>query len=207
MRIHHPLDKILNNEMKVKILRFLCKTDVEWSGRQIAREMKVSPAACHKILKELHQENILLVKNVGKSYLYCLNKENIIVLDFLKPIFERENRLPDELDKVIVGNISSGIINNIVAMFIQGNRGNTDEKTNINLLILVRHSDSKSSIKEDFSKLNEKIIRRFGNLLSSDIQTVDEFKSKFKGRLSLVNDIQRSHRLLLGNSLEEILFR
>lgn len=45
MRVHNPLDKILNNELKVKILRFLCKTGAEWSGRQIAQEIKVSPVS------------------------------------------------------------------------------------------------------------------------------------------------------------------
>ena len=44
MRVHNPLDKILSNEIKVKILRFLCKTEAEWSGRQIAKEIKVSSA-------------------------------------------------------------------------------------------------------------------------------------------------------------------
>lgn len=29
MRVHDPLDKILNNGVKVKTLRFLCKTEAE----------------------------------------------------------------------------------------------------------------------------------------------------------------------------------
>jgi len=55
MRVHDPLNKILNNEVKVKILRFLCRTEAEWSGRQIAQELKVSPAAAHKALRELNK--------------------------------------------------------------------------------------------------------------------------------------------------------
>ncbi|MCD6094069.1 MAG: winged helix-turn-helix transcriptional regulator [Candidatus Omnitrophica bacterium] len=82
MRVHNPLDKILNNEVKIKILRFLCKTEAEWSGRQIAQEIKVSPAAAHKALQELNNERALLFRSVGKSYLYRLN----LVTSFLSPL-------------------------------------------------------------------------------------------------------------------------
>ncbi|MCD5401362.1 winged helix-turn-helix domain-containing protein, partial [candidate division NPL-UPA2 bacterium] len=87
MRVHDPLDKILNNEVKVKILRFLCRAEAEWSGRQIAREIKVSPAACHKALRELNNERALLLRSIGKSHLYCLNKENLIISELLKPLY------------------------------------------------------------------------------------------------------------------------
>ena len=43
IRIHNPLDKILNNEAKIKILRFLCSKEAEWSGIQIAKEIKLNP--------------------------------------------------------------------------------------------------------------------------------------------------------------------
>mgnify|MGYP001084750544 CR=1 FL=1 len=85
MRVHDPLDKILNNEVKIKILRFLCKTEAEWSGRQIAQEMKVSPAACHKALRELNNEGALLLRSVGRSYLYRLNKENLSLIHISEP--------------------------------------------------------------------------------------------------------------------------
>lgn len=97
MRVHDPLDKILNNGIKIKILRFLCKTEVEWSGRQIAQEIKVSPAACHKALRELNNERALLLRSIGKSYLYRLNKENLIISDLLKPLYERESKIPDDV--------------------------------------------------------------------------------------------------------------
>ena len=58
MRVHDPLDKILNNEVKVKILRFLCKTEAEWSGRQIAQEIKVSPAQGKQASARLDQAPI-----------------------------------------------------------------------------------------------------------------------------------------------------
>lgn len=207
MRVHNPLDKILSNEIKVKILRFLCKTEAEWSGRQIAQEIKVSPAACHKALRELNNEGALLLRSIGKSNLYSLNKENLIVSDLLKPLYERESKIPDEIYEGIVRNIPSLVIKDIVSIAIFGSVKKREERptSDIDLLVLVKNSENKGEVEEDFGKVNEKIISRFGNTVSPYIQTVKEFNSKYKKGLSLIKNILKSHRLLFGTPLEELL--
>ena len=207
MRVHDPLDKILNNEIKIKILRFLCKTEAEWSGRQIAQEIKVSPAACHKALRELNNERALLLRSIGKSYLYRLNKENLIISDLLKPLYERESKIPDEVYRDIVRNISSLVIKDIVSIAVFGSikKGKERPTSDIDLLVLVRNPEDKRKVEEDFGKVNEKIIGKFGNTISSYIQSIEEFKLKYKKSLALVKNILKSHRLLFGKPLEELL--
>ncbi len=207
MRVHDPLDKILNNEIKVKILRFLCKTEAEWSGRQIAQEIKVSPAACHKALRELNNEGALLLRGIGKSNLYSLNKENLIVSDLLKPLYERESKIPDEIYESIVRNISSLVIKDIVSIAVFGSVKKRKERptSDIDLLVLVKNSENKGEVEEDFGKVNEKIISRFGNTVSPYIQTVEEFNLKYRKGISLIKNILKSHRLLFGTPLEELL--
>ena len=207
MRVHNPLDKILNSEVKVKILRFLCKTEAEWSGRQIAREIKVSPAACHNALRQLNNERALLLRSVGKSYLYRLNKENILVSELLKPLYKRENKIPDEVDEAIVGNVSFSVINDIVSIAVFGSIERKKERptSDIDLLVLVRNPGNKKKIEKDFGKVNEKIVDRFGNTVSAYIQTVKEFQLKYKKGLAVVKNILKFHRLLFGKSLKELL--
>ena len=139
MRVHDPLNKILNNEVKVKILRFLCRTEAEWSGRQIAQEIKVSPAAAHKALRELNNERALLLRSVGRSYLYRLNSENFIILELLKPLYEKENKIPEQVYAEIVRNISSLVINDIISMAVFGSMKRKKEKStsDIDLLVLI----------------------------------------------------------------------
>lgn len=207
MRVHDPLDKILNNELKIKILRFLCKTEAEWSGRQIAQEIKVSPAACHKALRELNNERALLLRSIGRSYLYRLNKENLIISDLLKPLYERESKIPDDVYKAIVRNISSLVIKHIVSIAVFGSikKGKERPTSDIDLLVLVKNPEDKRKVEEDFGKVNEKIIGKFGNTISSYIQSIKEFKLKYKKGLALVKNILKSHRLLFGKPLEELL--
>jgi len=205
--VHNPLDKILSKETKVKILRFLCKTEAEWSGRQIAKEIKVSPAACHKALRELNNEGALLLRGIEKSNLYSLNKENLIVSDLLKPLYERESKIPDEIYEGIVRNISSLVIKDIVSIAVFGSVKKRKERptSDIDLLVLVKNSENKGEVEEDFGKVNEKSISRFGNTVSPYIQTVEEFNLKYKKGLSLIKNILKSHRLLFGTPLEELL--
>jgi len=207
MRVHDPLDKVLNNEVKIKILRFLCKTEAEWSGRQIAKEIKVSPAACHKALRELNNERALLLRSIGRSYLYCLNKENLIISALLKPLFERESKIPDGVYRAIVRNISSISIKNIVSIAVFGSMEKGEERptSDIDLLVLVRSSGDKRKVEEDFGRVNEKIMRKFGNTISSYIQAIEEFKSKYKKGLALAKNILKSHKLLFGKPLEDLL--
>ena len=207
MRVHDPLDKILNNEVKIKILRFLCKTEAEWSGRQIAQEIKVSPAACHKALRELNNEGALLLRSVGRSYLYRLNKENIIISELLKPLYERESKIPDDVYRAIVRNISSLVIDDIASIAVFGSmkKGKERSTSDIDLLVLVRKPEDKRKVEEDFGKVNEKIVGKFGNTVSSYIQTVEEFKLKYKRGLALVKNILKSHKLLFGKPLEDLL--
>jgi len=207
MRVHDPLDKILNSELKVKILRFLCRTEAEWSGRQIAQEIKVSPAACHKALRELNNERTLLLKTVGKSYLYSLNKRNLIVSDLLKPLYERESKIPKEIYETIVRNISTSMIKGIISIAVFGSIKKRRERptSDIDLLVLIENSEDETKVEEDFGKINEKIMDRFGNTVSTYIQTVSEFKLKYKKGLTLVKSIVKSYRLLFGKPLEELL--
>ncbi|MBU0478867.1 nucleotidyltransferase domain-containing protein [bacterium] len=207
MRVHDPLDKILNNEIKVKILRFLCKTEAEWSGRQIAQEIKVSPAACHKSLRELNNERVLLLRSVGKSYLYSLNKENFIISDLLKPLYEKESKIPEKVYEAMVRNISSLVIKNIVSIAVFGSVKRKKERpiSDIDILIVVKNPENKKAVEKDFEKVNEKIMDKFGNTVSTYLQTVEELKSKYKKKVPLIKNILKSHNLLFGRSLEELL--
>ena len=205
MKIHDPLDKILNNELKVKILRFLCKAEVEWSGRQIAREIKISPAACHKALRELNNERVLLLRSVGRSYLYRLNKGNLIISKLLKPLYGRESKIPDKVYEAIIRNIAT--LDDIASIAVFGSIKRKKERatSDIDLLVLVRNLEDKEKVEEDFGKINEKIIKMFGNTISPYIQSLKEFKLKYKRGLPLARNILKSHKLLFGRPLEELL--
>lgn len=205
MRLHNPLDSILNNEIKVKVLRFLCLTNAEWNGRQIAKEIKVSPASCHKALRELNNERLLLLRNVGKSFLYRLNNDNIIVSTLLKPLYQKEDRIPHTLFNTIKRGLSPSVKKSIVSLAVFGSIFRKEEQatSDIDILVILMNTNDKKVIAKEFEKLNEQILHSFGNTVSPYYQTVKELK--YKKDLPVVKNILRSHKLLFGRHLKELL--
>ncbi len=207
MRIHNPLDKILDSEVKVRILRFLGKTEAEWSGRQIAKAVNTSPVTCHKALKELTEEKVVLFKTVGRSYLYRLNKGNTVVSELLRPLYEKEGDIPGSLYKVILEGLSPGVSNKIVSMAVFGSvqRKNESPSSDIDLLVLVKNAKDKEGAEEMIAGINGNILNRFGNTVSAYIQTIDELKENRGKKQDLVESILKSHNLIFGKPLKELL--
>ena len=207
MRAHNPLDRILNSKVKVKILRFLCRTEAEWTGRQIAQEIKVSPAACHKALHELDNERVVLVRSVGTSHLYHSNKDNVIISELIKPLYKRESTIPDEIYEAIVRNISSVAVRSIISVAVFGSMKKRKERatSDVDLLVLVRNKTDKKKVEKDLEKVNEKVMDKFGNIVSPYVQSVGEFRSKYKKGLPLAKNIAKFHKLLFGKPLGEML--
>jgi len=146
---------------------------------------------------------VLLLRSVGKSYLYSLNKENFIISDLLKPLYKKESKIPEEIYETI----SSLVIKNIVSIAVFGSVKRKKERptSDIDLLIVVKNPENRKEVEKDFEKVNEKILSRFGNTVSIYLQTIEEFKSKYKKKAPLIKDILKSHNLLFGRSLEELL--
>ena len=207
MKIHNPLDKILNNEIKVRILRQLCKTEEESSGRQIAKEIKISPAACHKALQGLYQQRVLNFKNIGNTYLYSLNNKNIIVDTLIKPAFKQELRIPDIISSIIEKGLSKKVKQKIITAAVFGSvaKGKEKASSDIDLLIVIRDSKDKNEIENAISGISSKILNEFGNTISLYIQARKEFKTKYNNKLPVILNILNSYKLVFGKSLEEIL--
>jgi len=207
MRIHQPLNKILNNETKVKVLRFLYNNDIEWSGRRIAREIQTSPATCHKALQELYSEGIVLLRNVGKTYLYQFNHDNYVAKELLHPLFKKEERLLKVISRLLRDEFSEKTRERIVSIALFGSIERREDRpeSDIDLLVLVARAKDKEKIDKAFDNLNEKTMRLFGKIVSPYIESVSGFRKKYKQDLPVVRAIMQSHKLISGKPLREVI--
>ena len=208
MKLTNPLDKILDNEAKVRILRFLVKTNAEWNGRQIAKEIGASPATTHKALQSLNREGVLLLRNVGKTHVYTLNQGNFTVTDMLKPLFSRENKILEYILNTIRRKISvSGIRRDIISIALFGSLSSYRDHpaSDIDLIVIVKNAKIKPLAELIFEDIGKKISKKFGNNLSPYINSELEFKSKYRKGLSVIKSILKSHRIIIGKALEKII--
>ena len=110
MRLNSPLDKILNNEIKVRILRIFCQNAGEMSGRQMAKMVGVTPKTAHENLQDLLREGVLIMRAVGKTHLFRLNEDRAVVHEVLKPLFLLEKTLSARLFDVIRKTIKKSVL-------------------------------------------------------------------------------------------------
>lgn len=208
MKITKPLDSILNTEVKMKILRFLCRTGAEWNGSQIAKEIGVTPAASHSALNELSKQGVIAMRNMGNTHVYTLNEEKYIVSDLLKPLYIKEDETLDKIIGIIKRNLASSKLKGkilSVSLFGSVNKGEDHPTSDIDLAVIISGAGVKLKVEKLFEKIDATVSKRFGNVISPYINTKSEFKAKSRKKLEVVKNIIKSHTLIYGERLEKIL--
>ena len=208
MKVTNPLDRILDNEVKIRILRFLCKTGAKWNGRQIAKEVGMSPATAHKALQALNAEGILLLQNIGKTHLYELNEDNYLVRNLLKPLFGKEDKIYDNIftvikSKVMHSSLKKDIVS--IALFGSVNALADHARSDIDLAVVVKNAQAKPKVEELFEVIDESVSTDFGNTVSPYLNTIQEFKSRYRDGLQPIKSILQSYRLIYGKRVEDLI--
>jgi predicted nucleotidyltransferase len=209
MKISSPLDKILDSEAKVKILRFLVKTNAQWNGRQIAKEVGVTPATAHKALHSLHKEGAVILRNVGRTHIYNLNGNNYLAAELLKPLFAKEDKVLNSIIAIIKRKIGASDINkDIVSVVLFGSvKLRKDRPTSdIDLAVIARNKKTRKEAENLFEKIDKKISLEFGNTISPYINTESEFRSKHKKGLAIIKNILKANTLVYGKEIQTILW-
>ena len=208
MKITKPLNKILDSEAKIKILRFLCETGAEWNGRQIAKEIGVTPATAHKALNSLNEEGVLTLRNMGKTHVYSLNTDNVVVKEMLKPLFLKESEVLAGILKIIKRHIrKSKVKEEIISAVLFGsvNLKKDHSMSDIDIAVVVDSAKVKGKAEILFEKIDSEISSKFGNTVSAYINTKSEFKSKKKENMAVIKNILKGYTLIYGEKLEEVI--
>ena len=208
MRINKPLDKILNNEVKIRALRILGQNSGEMSGRQIAKMAGVTPKTAHEILQDLLREGVLIMRVVGKTHLFRLNEERAIVHEVLKPLFLLEKTLSERLFDMIRGAIKkSALKDDILSVALFGSVHAKTERaaSDIDLFVIVKTAELKKKAEMLFSDIDELLSSQWGNLISPYINSIAEFKANAKKKTGPVPHILKSYQLIYGDRLEKLL--
>jgi len=210
MKITQPLDNILDNEAKVKILRFLCTTNAQWNGRQIAREVGISPATAHKALNGLQGEGVLLLRNVGKTHVYSIIADNFIVTDLLKPLFMKERGILSTIITAVrraILSSGSGMKEDIISIALFGSVDIREDHamSDVDIAVIVENTKAKIAAEKLFERISEKIFKRFGNNLAPYINTIVEFKTKYNKKMAVVRNLLKRHSMIYGEKLEAII--
>jgi predicted nucleotidyltransferase len=208
MRLNKPLNKVLNSETKIKVMRLFCLVGGESTGRQIAKLLNVGPSPVQLALADLYNEGILERKSFGKAYAYSLNSGNWLVEGGLKPMFRVEAEYQAKLwDKIRQHLEKTDLGEQIISVSLFGSvlTGQDRPTSDIDLIVIFKGGVEKQLIEDLFIDMNRGIIEKTGLSLDAHVYSVSELREKVSDGLKFIKDAIRSSKLIIGKSLGECL--
>lgn len=97
----HGLDLFFNRPSQIVILRVLFHAETGLTGREVERRSGLSNRAAMQCLEQLHDASIVDKEIVGNAHYYTLNSRNYLVNKALKPAFEAEELLWEDIRKTV----------------------------------------------------------------------------------------------------------
>jgi len=197
------LDDILSQRSKVSVLRCLFRSGEELSGREIARRTGLSPKMAHDTLKALLPEGVVSLKVVPPVHLYSIKRGNWIVEELLRGLFKRESSMLDDISKEISNHVPKFVIS--IILFGSVARGESNSKSDIDIVVVVDKEISKTRIIALFEHKNKMIERKFNRRLSNIFYTISEFREKHLKKLPLIREILKTGWVIYGKLITEVL--
>jgi|GEM_PF-1515187 len=203
MKFKEPIENLLAQKSKIKILRFLLKTGMEFTGREIARNINMDHKTCHSALSELSQPGVVFANHTGSSVLYKINQKNMLVTELLIPLFRKEENLLKTIAQFLVKKIRIPILSAMLFGSIAQNHAR--ETSDVDILIITSDKKTQKAVVAALARLEFDFIQKFGNMLSPLVITQNELLNKLKEKDKLITTILRTGKTISGKTSEELI--
>ncbi len=203
MLLNNPLDSILGQSSKVKMLRFLTRTGAELNGREIAKALGLSHVKCHTALQEFAGHGLVTMRRVGKSILYKLNEDNLLSREVIRPLFEKEQGLPGKVAEKILDEFTGERPLSII-LFGSMARGGARQDSDIDILVVVRDGGEAQKAEEILAKASVKVAKELGNQLNPLVRDKKSLRLEVKKQSGVYAEIAKSGKRLYGKSIGEL---
>lgn len=203
MLLDKSLDNILGQSSKVKILRFLVKSQAQLNGREIAKNVGLSHVKVHTALKDLTTHGIVNMRAVGNSLMYWLNEEHFLVKEIIRPAFEKERGIFQHIARLILKTANPPRPLSII-LFGSFAKGNALADSDIDVVIVYPQAKNKSLIAKELSEAEKKVTLLFGNRLSYVSLALDEFQKKLNKKDAFINEIVRTGKVIYGQNISKL---
>lgn len=204
MQFLEPLDSILGQRSKVRILRFLFEQSTELTGREISRKVGLSHLKTHQVLREFSQEGIALSKTIGKAIIYKLNEDNIVTRDILRILFRSEKELVLKLTELLSNRLRV-FVESIVLYGGILKDGNESISNMVELLLIVRDDMNLRAVEQGLEYTQEEVKKAFGNFISAKIWSISELRGRYIEEDKFTIQILKLGKLIYGRELMDVI--
>jgi predicted nucleotidyltransferase len=193
---------IFPNKTAVKLLGALSNLDGMHSGRALARLAVVNHQSCSLALKKLTALGVIKRDGGGRSALYGINRENVVVKKIIEPLFKAAGSLKDELGGDLSG--LAGPETASIILFGSMAKGSETSGSDIDVMIVVKSAGNKRTAADRLAKEAGFFIGKYGNVISPAILSEPEFKREYKKKTGLIMNIFRSGTVIYGKNMGEL---
>lgn len=194
------VEKILGSKSKIRLLKiFYDNPNREFTLYEIKKSFNLSTGTINPVLKSLVNSRALLSRRVGKSILYQLNFNNLIVRKILE-IFDSEKNLLSKKATEFVKKLDKSDILSII-LFGSVATGKITELSDIDFVFVFKNKYS--LVKTNIEKLSEKFLEQ-EILISPIILSKKEVMEMLNRYDTFLLRVQDEGKVLYGKSLERI---
>ena len=170
----------------------------------MARAIGISHVICSRSLQALSHHGIVKMRKVGRSIIYSLNKEHILIEEFLLPLFKKEEGLFHSLTKKILGPLSGSKPISIILFGSQIKEKMARPDSDFDVLCIIPDHTDLKKFKKEISQSEVQVEKRFGNRVSLLIMKKTEFLKRREKKDPLLLEIEEQNRVLFGKHMREI---
>jgi len=173
------------------------------NGREIGKAVGLSHVRCHTILKELSEQGIVSLRQIGRSTVYELQQNHIVIKDWLKPLFKKEDLLKNSFARTVTNFLSIKPLS--VILFGSMSKKLARAESDIDILLVMPDKVNLKSCKREIIGLEENITRLYGNHLSPLFIKRTAFIRKLKTGDQFLKEVLKSGCLIYGRVFAELL--
>jgi len=211
-----PLDSALNSTSKVRLLRLLLEQDRTVSGREASRLTGMSLPAIRGAIESLVDAGLVHREISGRQFLCRANRDHLLVIHILAPLFASEAKWPMLLFAEIQSAISDieklgarsapGEQFDLIAAWIYGSvaKGSDRPGSDFDLMFLTKNDYTAGIISSEIAQELPFLSRRIGTDVRPVIVTLAQAKHQLERHDPFMIGALRSARVVLGELPSEL---
>jgi len=173
--LRSPLDDILGNRTKIKLLRVLVPLSRPVSLREAARLAGMSAAGASRAMEHLTAMGVMERREASGQHLYTVNRDSYLY-GVLSGLFDAEEARQQALFQALRDAL--GPMAKAAAIFGSRARGDDRPDSDLDLLVVIEDADGEEGVWEHLVELQPRIQREFGLRLSPVILGLERLRER-----------------------------
>lgn len=165
MKTTYPIESILGTQSSIAVLRVLHNVQIPLNTSQIASYAQLTRPAVSTVLKKLEQAGIVQESSAEKANIYSMRRSNAYVKQIIEPLFDAEDRIPNELVRDITDEFSPVATHGL--LFGSYAREEQTPTSDFDIILVASDAYSKKELEELVHSYSSAFKKKYGTQLSA----------------------------------------